>query len=139
VLGEIGNEVKGDMYHFVHGDRAVSYCDEADYYAEDVVPSFDQRFACRIEATVAYMTVLFFSLYLACIWSILGTWLCRVSFVVLSHLRVGVSVGLRVRGNRDKDREHDEHVQDSNARSDWCRSGDARDIEADVRSLWRRL
>jgi hypothetical protein len=26
------------MYHFVHGYGAVGYCDEADYYAEGVVP-----------------------------------------------------------------------------------------------------
>jgi hypothetical protein len=74
------------------------------------------------------MTVLFFSLYLACIWSILGTWLCRVSFVVVSHLRVGFVVASRMRGKRDDDREHDAHVQDLNARSERCRKGDMKDI-----------
>jgi hypothetical protein len=76
------------------------------------------------------MTVLFFSLYLACIWSILGTWLCRVSFVVLSHRRVTADVGVRVRGIRDRDLEHDVQVQDSNARIDCCLSGVAKDIAA---------
>jgi hypothetical protein len=48
---------------------------------------------------------------------------------------VGVKAALRVRGNRGSDREHDAHVQESNARSDWCRSGDARDIIAGVQRL----
>jgi hypothetical protein len=80
------------------------------------------------DAMEAYMTVLFFSLYLACIWSIRGTWLCRVSFVVLSHRRAGVKVGLRVRGTLESDRAHEAHVQELNARSEWFRSGDAKDI-----------
>jgi hypothetical protein len=81
---------------------------------------------------IAYMTVLFFSLYLACIWSILGTWPCRVSFVVVSHLRAGLTVALRARGNRVNDREHDAHVQDSNARSDCCLSGGLKDMVVGV-------
>jgi hypothetical protein len=85
------------------------------------------------------MTVLFFSLYLACIWSILGTWLCRVSFVVLSHLLAGVKVGFRVRGNGASDLEHEAHVQLFNARSGWRLKGDVRDIFGVVGECGRSL
>jgi hypothetical protein len=92
-----------------------------------------------VEDVAAYATVLFFCLYRACIWSIRGTWPCRVSLGVVSHLRAGASVGLRVRGTRERDRAHDEQVQESNARSDWVRRGDAKDIIEESRGLRTRL
>jgi hypothetical protein len=49
---------------------------------------------------------------------------------VLSHRRVTADVGVRVRGIRDRDLEHDVQVQDSNARIDCCLSGVAKDIAA---------
>jgi hypothetical protein len=115
------------MYHFVHGHGAVCYCDEANYYAEDVVPVwYEHQVRLARKNTVTYATVLFFCLYLACIWSILGTWLCRVPWTVLSHRRG--KAGLRVRGNREIERAHEAHVQELKAFSDWVRSGDVRDM-----------
>jgi hypothetical protein len=116
------------VYHFVHGYGAVGYCDEADDYAVDVVPGLYEHLVVRSKVVVAYATVLFFSLYLACIWSILGTWPCRDSFVVVSHRRAGVKVALRVRCNRGSDRAHEAQVQEFKDRSDWFRRGDANDI-----------
>jgi hypothetical protein len=116
------------VYHFVHGYGAVGYCDEADDYAVDVVPGLYEHLVVRSKVVVAYATVLFFSLYLACIWSILGTWPCRDSFVVVSHRRAGVKVALRVRCNRGSDRAQDAHVQEFKDRSDWFRRGDVNDI-----------
>lgn len=119
----------GIMYHFVHGHGAVGYGDEADDDAEDVVPVECWYAAIGTGGHVAYMTVLFFSLYRACIWSIVGTLPCRAGFVEWSHRRAGVNVELRVRGIRVKERAHDEHVHELlNWRSDWCRSGVASDI-----------
>lgn len=92
---------------------------------------------CSIYAS--YMTVLFFSLYRACIWSIVGTWPCRTEFVELSHLRVGVNVEVRARGIRAIERAHDEHVHELNWRSEWCLSGVANDMAICVAyMLWRR-
>jgi hypothetical protein len=117
------------VYHFVHGYRAVGYCDEADNYAVDIVAVLHELLVySEADVDVAYATVLFFSLYLACIWSILGTWLCRDSFVVVSHRRAGVKVALRVRCIRGSDRAQDAHVQEFNARSDWFRRGAAKDM-----------
>lgn len=52
---------------------------------------------------------------------------CRVSFVVLKHLRA-VNAGLRARGIRESDLEHAEHVQDSKARNAYGLNGDATDM-----------
>lgn len=122
------------MYHFVHGHRAVGYGDEAHNYAEDVVPMNCWYGARRRGLVAAYMTVLFFSLYRACIWSIVGTLPCRTGFVEWSHRRVGVNAELRARGVRAIERAHDEHVQELNWRSDWCLSGVANDIAIIVRA-----
>ena len=73
------------------------------------------------------MTVLFFILYCACIWSILGTVPCRASLVLFKHLR-DMSVGLRGRGIRGSDREQAAHVQDSRIRGASVRNGEAIDI-----------
>jgi hypothetical protein len=74
------------------------------------------------------MTVLFFSLYLACIWSILGTWLCRISFVVFRHRLAVVNAGCRVRVDRGGDRKHAVQVQFPNARGIWRVNGEATDM-----------
>ena len=79
-----------------------------------------------------HMTVLFLILYCACIWSILGTAPCRVSFVVFKHLRGVKNAGLRARGTRESEREHAEHVQDSKARDAYGRNGDATDIAGET-------
>ena len=73
------------------------------------------------------MTVLFFILYCACIWSILGAALCCADFVVFKHLRA-VKAGLRARGIRVSERVQAEQVQDPNAREGSCRNGNATDI-----------
>ena len=83
--------------------------------------------------TCAHMTVLFFILYCACIWSILGVALCRADFVVFKHLRA-VKVGLRVRGIRVSERVQVEQVQELNDREGNCRNGNATDIV-----LWGRV
>jgi hypothetical protein len=116
-------------YHFVKGYGAVGYCDEADDYAVNVVAVLHELLMYpHTDIAIAYATVAFFSLYRACIWSILGTWLCRDSFVVVSHRRAGVKAVFRVRCIRGSDRVQDAHVQVLNARSDWFRRGDVNDM-----------
>jgi hypothetical protein len=117
------------VYHFVEGYGAVAECYGADDYAEDVVPLPCQGIRLEGICLAAYMTVRFFILYLACIWSIRGTWLCFVAFVVVSHLRAETTGAFRARGSPASDREHDVHVQDSKARTDWRRRGNV-DIAA---------
>jgi len=74
------------------------------------------------------MTVRFFILYCACIWSILGTVpCCRAGFVLFIHLRA-VKAGLRARGILLSEREHDRQVQDPSDREGSCRNGEAADI-----------
>ena len=74
------------------------------------------------------MTVRFFILYCACIWSILGTvQCCRAGFVLFIHLRA-VKAGLRARGILLSEREHDRQVQDPSGREGSCRNGDAAGI-----------
>lgn len=75
----------------------------------------------------AYMTVLFFILYCACIWSILGTVPCCVDFVVFKYL-CAVNAGLRARDILASEREHATHVQDASGREGSCRKGDVKDI-----------
>lgn len=53
--------------------------------------------------------------------------LCRAAFVVFRHLRA-VKAGLRVRGSRETEREHAEHVQASDMRGATCRNCDVTDI-----------
>ena len=77
------------------------------------------------------MTVLFFCLYLACIWSMLGTEPCLASPVVLFeliHRRAAGIAGLRARGIRLREREHAVHIQGCAMRVWNCRSGNATDI-----------
>ena len=77
------------------------------------------------------MTVLFFCLYLACIWSMLGTEPCLASPVVLFELihrrAAGIAV-LRARGIWLREREHAVHIQGRAMRAWNCRSGNATDI-----------
>lgn len=77
------------------------------------------------------MTVLFFCLYLACIWSMLGTAPCLVSPVVLfelTHRRAAGNVGLRVRGIRPRDREHAVQIHGCAMRAWNCLRGNATDM-----------
>lgn len=77
------------------------------------------------------MTVLFFCLYLACIWSMLGTEPCLASPVVLFeliHRRAAGIAGLRARGMRLREREHAVHIHGCAIRAWNCRSGNATDI-----------
>lgn len=53
--------------HLVEGYGAVTKCYGADDYAEDVVPLPCQGICREGICLAAYMTVLFFILYLACI------------------------------------------------------------------------
>lgn len=74
------------------------------------------------------MTVLFFSLYFACIWSIVGITFCAfVGFVVFKHL-LAANAGLRDRGKRGSEREQAVLVQDSSARVPSGRHGAIADI-----------
>jgi hypothetical protein len=74
------------------------------------------------------MTVRFFILYCACIWSILGTVpCCRAGFVEFSHLRA-VKAGLRARGTLASERVHAKQVQEPSDREGSCRNGDAADM-----------
>jgi hypothetical protein len=73
------------------------------------------------------MTVLFFILYCACIWSILGTVPCCAVLVVFKHLCT-VKAGLRARGILASEREHDKHVHEPSGREGSCRKGDVKDI-----------
>lgn len=100
-------------YHLVHGYRAI--CDRNKAYndAEDIIPCIVSAIAILRVTSSAYMTVLFFCLYLACIWSILGTAPCLASPVVLFeliHRRAAGTASFWVRGTRARDREHAVHI-----------------------------
>lgn len=73
------------------------------------------------------MTVLFFILYCACIWSILGTVPCGADLAVFNHL-CAVKAGLRARGTRASEREHAKQVQEPDGLMGSCRNGDVKDI-----------
>jgi hypothetical protein len=69
------------------------------------------------------MAVLFFSLYLALIWSIDGAIDCFALFVVFRHRRAGAEDGVRTR-KRGVVREQDAHIQGSAARKIMFPKGD---------------